>query len=69
MNLYPNWREILRRAWSIRFMALAAVLSALEALLTLFPDVLPVDRRVLAALVPVIIAAAFVARLVAQKDM
>ena len=69
MRLDPNWRAILRRAWSVRLMLLAALLSALEAVLTLFPDVLPVDRRVLAALVPPIIAAAFVARLVAQKDV
>ena len=69
MNLYANWRDILKRAWSIRFMALAAVLSALEALLTLFPEVLPLDRAVLAGLVPLVIAAAFIARLVAQKDV
>lgn len=69
MNLYPNWREILKRAWSIRFMALAAVLSALEALLTLFPEALPLDRTALSWLVPLIIAAAFIARLVAQKGV
>lgn len=69
MTLYPNWRDILCRAWSIRFMALAAVLSAAEALLTLFPEVVPLDRQALAVLVPVVIAAAFVSRLVAQKGV
>lgn len=69
MRLDANWREIVRRAWSVRFIAAAAVLSALEALVTLFPDVLPLSRSVLAVLVPVVIAAAFVARLIAQEGL
>lgn len=69
MRLDPQWRDILRRAWSVRFIAAAAVLSALEALVTLFPDVLPVSRGVLAVFVPVIIGAAFVARLIAQEGL
>lgn len=69
MKLDPRWRDILRRAWSVRLLVAAAVLSALEALLTLFPEVLPLPRGVLAVLVPGVIAAAFVARLVAQKGL
>lgn len=67
MKLDARWRDILRRAWSVRLLAVAAVLSALEALLTLYPDVLPLPRGALAVLVPAVIAAAFVARLVAQQ--
>lgn len=69
MQIDPRWREILRRAWSVRLMLLAGGCSALEAMLTLFPDVLPLSRPALAVLTPLTIAAAFVARLVAQKGL
>jgi hypothetical protein len=69
MRLDPRWRDILRRAWSVRLMLLAAWCSAIEAVLTLFPDVLPLSRPALAVLTPLAIAAAFVARLVAQKGL
>jgi hypothetical protein len=66
-HFYENWREILKRAWSLRFMALAAVLSAAEVALPLFQDAIP--RGVFAVLSMVAVAGAFVARLVAQKDI
>lgn len=69
MRLDPNWRAILRRAWSVRLMLLAALLSALEAVLTLFPDVLPLSRSMLAVLTPAVIGAAFAARLIAQRGL
>lgn len=50
-------------------MLLAGLLSGTEALVTLFPFVLHLPREVMAAIVPVVIGAALVARLVAQKDL
>ena len=67
MELYENWRDILRKAWSVRFMILAAVLSAVEVVLPFFQDHFP--RGLFAALSGAAVAAAFVARLVAQKDV
>lgn len=67
MQLAPDWREILRRAWSVRFIAAAALLSGLEIILPLFVDALP--RGVFAALSFVTVAAALVARIVAQQDL
>lgn len=67
MKLYENWREILRRAWSVRFMILAAVLSALEVALPFFEDHFP--RGLFAGMSGACVAAAFVARLIAQKDV
>lgn len=67
MKLYANWREILRKAWSIRLMLLAAVLSGVEVAVPLFAHALP--HGLFAALSAVSVAAAFVARLVAQKDV
>lgn len=66
-HFYDNWREILKRAWSLRLMALAAVLSAVEVGLPFFQDAIP--RGVFAVLSMAAVAGAFVARLVAQKDI
>lgn len=67
MRLIDDWRRVLRRAWSIRLMVLAAGLSGCEALLPLVADGLPWPRWASALLVFAIVAGAFVARLVAQR--
>jgi hypothetical protein len=66
-KFYENWREILKKAWSLRLMALAAVLSGVEVALPLFQDAIP--RGLFALLSVAAVAGAFVARLVAQKDI
>lgn len=67
MKLYDNWKDILRRAWSIRLMLLAGLLSGCEVILPLFIDAMP--RNVFAILSMMAVSGAFVARLVAQKDV
>jgi len=67
MKLYPNWKEIVRKAWSIRFMIIAGVLSGIEIVLPMFAEQFP--RNVFAILSFVFVAAAFVSRLVAQRDV
>jgi len=67
MTLYDNWREILRRSWSLRFIFLAGLLSGCEIALPLFADQIP--RNLFAVLSFVAVAAAFVARLIAQKGI
>ena len=67
MQLYPNWKEIARRSWSLRFIILAGILSGLEVVLPFFSDAFP--RNVFAALSFLAVSAAFVARLVAQKGL
>lgn len=67
MKLYDNWKDILKRAWSIRFMVLAAVLSGIEVILPFFNESIP--KNIFAALSFVCVAAAFIARLVAQRDV
>lgn len=67
MKLYDNWKDIVRKAWSIRLMILAGILSAVEVILPLFADV--IARGTFAALSGITVAAAFVARLVAQQDI
>ncbi|NWG25685.1 MAG: hypothetical protein HXY30_14935 [Pseudorhodoplanes sp.] len=66
-RLVPNWREVLARAWSLRLIALAALLSGAEAALYLVGYRLPLSDLQKALVFFVIAAAAFVARLLAQK--
>ena len=67
MRLYDNWREIVRRSWSLRFIILAGLLSGCEIALPLFADQIP--RNLFAVLSFAAVSAAFVARLVAQKGI
>lgn len=66
-QLLPEWKRILRRAWSIRLAALSGVLSACEAILPLFVDAMP--RGTFAALSLLTITGAMVARVFAQKGL
>lgn len=63
--LNPDWRWIVRKAWSVRLMALAGLLSGLEVILPLFAHDLP--RGVFAAVSLVVIPAALIARVVMQR--
>lgn len=67
MKLYDNWKEILRKAWSIRFMIIAAVLSGIEVVLPFFNESIP--KNLFTVLSFTFVSAAFVARLVAQRDV
>lgn len=67
MKLYDNWREIVRRSWSLRFIILAGILSGCEVVLPLIGD--QFSPGVFAALSFFFVCAAFIARLVAQKGI
>lgn len=67
MKLYDNWKTIATKAWSVRLMVLAFLLTMAEAILPFFDDAFP--RRVFAVLSGLAVASAFVARLVAQRDV
>ena len=41
MTLNENWKAILTKAWSVRFMALALVSTVLETIARSAPDLLP----------------------------
>ena len=67
ITLAPDWKDILRRAWSVRLMLLAGVLSAAEAVFPYFSDV--IDRRWFAAGFALLTFAAMAARIVAQRGL
>ncbi|NTA48133.1 hypothetical protein G6L34_08480 [Agrobacterium tumefaciens] len=64
--LIHNWRQVLKRAWSVRLIVLAAVLTGIEAMLPFVA--LPIPAGLFAGLTLVVTAAAFVARILAQKE-
>jgi hypothetical protein len=67
MKLKPNWKEVVRKAWSVRFMVIAGILSGCEVALPLIGDAFP--KNIFALLSFLFVSAAFVARLIAQKDV
>ena len=69
MILIPEWREVLRKAWSLRLMALAGLLSGLEVAMPYLDGILPIPTGLFAAASGLIVAAAFVSRLVAQSSL
>ena len=69
MKLVSNWRHVLRKAWSVRLMLLAGLLSGLEAALSLAGNILPIEPGAFALLSGLTVAAAFVTRILAQKEL
>lgn len=67
IRLYDNWREIAVKAWSVRFIALAFIFTALEVALPFFSEAVP--DKLFGVLSGLFAAAAFASRLVAQKDV
>ena len=67
MKLSYDWKVILKKAWSVRLMIVAALLSGIEVVLPFFSEAIP--KGTFAALSFLAVSSAFIARLVAQKDM
>jgi hypothetical protein len=66
MKLAPNWKKLIRKAWSMRLMVLAFWLSVAEAVMPFLSDSFP--PRLFAILSGLVIAFAWIARIVAQKE-
>lgn len=69
MRLHPDWKKILRKAWSIKLIILAGFFSGAELALPYLEGLIPVQRGLLALCSFVAANGAFVFRLLAQKDM
>lgn len=67
MKLYPNWKEILRKAWSIRLAMLATLFSLAQVVIPIYADVLP--RDTFAVLTAIATVGVIVARIVWQQDV
>lgn len=69
MRLVPNWRAVLRHAWSIRLILIAGLLSGIEVVLPLLDVFATIPPGAFAALSFLITMGALVARLIAQKNI
>jgi hypothetical protein len=69
MRLIDDWRRVLKRAWSIRLIILAGILSGLEVALPIIDGWVTIPRGLFAGLSFVVVAAAFGARLIAQQSV
>jgi uncharacterized membrane protein YbhN (UPF0104 family) len=67
MTLLPDWKRVLRRAWSIRLVLISGALSISDVLLSLWLQVRP--SLWLAVASGLISIAAIVARLVPQREL
>lgn len=69
MKVIPDWKLVLRHAWSVRLIVLAGVLTGAEAVLPLFPGLFALEPGSLALITFAIVMAALVARFVAQQSI
>lgn len=69
MKLIQDWRDILKKAWSIRLILLAGLFSGLEIVMPFLPELFPIPRGAFAAFSFVATAGAFVTRLLAQQNI
>lgn len=67
MNLHPDWKNIVKKAYSFRLMIAAGLLSGAEVILPLFQDFIP--RGTFAALAFVVTVAANYARVMQQVSL
>lgn len=66
IKLIDEWREVLKKAWSIRFIIITAILNGAEVVLPLFSDSFP--RGIFSILSFFSVSGAFLARILAQKE-
>ncbi len=66
MKLRADYRKILAKAWSVRLILLAGLLSTAEAVLPLFANELP--RSLFSVATAVAVTGALVARITVQKE-
>lgn len=67
MHPVENWRRVLRYAWSVRILVLAALFSGLKAALPFFDGALPLTDRQRGLVYFAVTVAALVARFLAQS--
>lgn len=67
LHLLPDWKELIRKAWSIRLMLVAGLLSGIEIALPFFIDTMP--RGLFAGMSAAATMAALVTRILAQRNL
>lgn len=65
--LVDNWRDIVRRAWSVRLIGLSLVMMAAQAALPYLGDVIP--PRIMATATFLVTIGAGLSRIMTQKNL
>lgn len=70
MTLLPDWKQVIRKAWSVKFMVLAALLSGCEVAVSILQPAITesLPPGVFASLAGLVTAGALVARVLAQTE-
>jgi hypothetical protein len=70
--LVPNWKEVLTKAWSVKFTLLSALLAAAEVALPIVQEQLQAAQLIpagaLAALAGIVSGANIIVRVLSQKE-
>ena len=69
MRPVPEWRRVLRHAWSIRLILIAAGLDGLSTALSTDPYLLPLPAGLVSLAAGLASSAALASRFIAQKDL
>ncbi len=67
--LIENWHRVLLRAWSVRFILAAGLLSGFEIAWQLLAGYLPISPVLYAITSGVLTCAAFIARIIPQQNL
>lgn len=67
MQLLPHWKRVLLRAWSVRFIVLAAILSGLEVAVPFLQGVIDIPPGLFAAIAGLVSMLALMARVLIQN--
>lgn len=67
--LIANWWQVLKRAWSIRWIVLAGLLSGLDVFLPIIDGYVDIPRGIFPALSGAATCAAFISRIMVQKGV
>ncbi|QYA12117.1 hypothetical protein [Rhizobium sp. AB2/73] len=68
-KLVPDWGRVLRRAWSIRLIVVAGILSGCEVALPIIDQFVSIPRGTFAALTGLVTCGALISRLVVQENL
>lgn len=66
-NFKDDWKEVLTKAWSIRFIILSIIFQSIEILLPMYSE--KFERGLFATLSILAAGLSFYSRLIAQKDI
>ena len=70
MTLISDWKQVIKKAWSVKFMVLAALLSGVEVTCQILEPTISeaLPKGLFASLAGLVTAGALVARVMAQSE-